>query len=118
MDADVRAAHRTDLLDRVFHGTRVGMLVARFADGAVLQANDMFADLIGRPLVEVLSSNVYDLDVWGEHGAARARQVLGDSGLIDGYDTTVCGDTGDTRIVRVWAETVVDDDAVVVIRAS
>jgi PAS domain S-box-containing protein len=118
MDADVRAAHRTGLLDRVFHGSRVGMLVARFADGAVLEANDTFAALIGRPLVEILASNVYDLEVWGEHGAAGARQILGDSGLIDGYDTTVRGESGDTRIVRVWAETVVDADTVVVIRAS
>src|SRR3954464_12218066 len=118
MDADVRAAHRTGLLDRVFHGSRVGMLVARFADGAVLEANDTFAALIGRPLVEILASNVYDLEVWGEHGAAGARRILGDPGLIDGYDTTVRGESGDTRIVRVWAETVVDADTVVVIRAS
>src|SRR5215213_5081603 len=62
MDADVRAAHRTGLLDRVFHGSRVGMLVARFDDGAVLEANDTFAGLIGRPLVQVLAANVVDLD--------------------------------------------------------
>src|SRR6186997_1688651 len=101
MDSDVRAAHRTGLLDRVFHGSRAGMLVARLSDGDVLEANDTFAGLIGLPLGEVLGSSVYALDVWGEHGPARGRELLETSGLIDGYDTTVRGENGDTRIVRV-----------------
>ena len=118
MDADVRAAHRESLLDRVFHGSLVGMVVARQEDGSVLEANEMFASLLGRPLGEILGSDVYALDVWGETGAERARQRLIDSGLIDGYDTTVRGQNGDARIVRVWAEVVTELEPLIVIRAS
>ncbi|HYF11222.1 MAG TPA: PAS domain-containing protein, partial [Actinomycetota bacterium] len=118
MDADVRPAHHAGLLDRVFHGSRVGMLVARLDDGLVLEANDGFAALIARPLGEVLGADVFGLDVWGETGPRRARELLRETGLIDGYDTSVRTQAGDTRIVRAWAETVDGPETLLVIRAS
>ena len=44
--------------------------------------------------------------------------MLTDTGLIDGYDTNVRTDAGDTRIVRAWAETVDGPETLLVIRAS
>jgi PAS domain S-box-containing protein len=117
MDARLRAPNRDGLLDRVFHGSRVGMVVARLDDGCVLEANETLASLIERPLGEILGANVYELDLWGEDGADRARQRLETDGLIDGYDTHVRGERGDSRIVRVWAE-IVGGDGLVVVRAS
>ncbi|HYG73150.1 MAG TPA: PAS domain-containing protein, partial [Actinomycetota bacterium] len=114
----MRSAHRAGLLDRVFHRSRVGMLVARLDDGLVLEANDGFAALIARPLGEILGADVFGLDVWGETGPRRARELLTDTGLIDGYDTNVRTDAGDTRIVRAWAETVDGPETLLVIRAS
>ena len=118
MDSDVRAAHRESLLDRVFHGSLVGMLVARLDDGSVLEANETFASLLGRPLGGILGSDAYALDLWGEIGPSRAKQILDEAGLIDGYDTNVGGRSGDARILRVWAEKVGETESLVVIRAS
>jgi PAS domain S-box-containing protein len=118
MDAHISAPNREGLLDRVFHGSLVGMIVARFEDGAVLEANDTFCSLIGRGLGEVLGANVDDLALWGELGPTRARDRLRQTGLIDGYDTSVTTPDGETRIVRVWAEVLHGAEELVVIRAS
>jgi PAS domain S-box-containing protein len=118
MDAHISAPNREGLLDRAFHGSLVGMIVARFEDGAVLEANDTFCSLIGRGLGEVLGANVDDLALWGELGPTRARDRLRQTGLIDGYDTSVTTPDGETRIVRVWAEVLSGAEPLVVIRAS
>lgn len=94
------------------------MLVARLGDGLVLEANDGFAALIARPLGEIFGADVFGLNIWGETGPRRARELLTDTGLIDGYDTSVRSEAGDTRIVRAWAETVDGPETLVVIRAS
>jgi len=117
MDARLHAPNRDALLDRVFHGSRVGMVIARLDDGCVLETNETLASLLGRPLGELLGVNVYELDLWGELGPVRARERLIADGLIDGYDTSVRGEHGEARIVRVWAE-IVASDGLVVIRAS
>jgi PAS domain S-box-containing protein len=118
MDANISAPDREGLLDRVFQGSLVGMIVAGFEDGIVLEANDTFCSLIGRGLPEVLAANVDDLALWGELGPSRARERLRQTGLIDGYDTSVTTPDGETRIVRVWAEVLTGPEPFVVIRAS
>jgi PAS domain S-box-containing protein len=106
------------LLDRVFHGSLVGMVVARFDDGAVLEANDTFCSLAGRSLAEVLGANVDDLGLWGDLGPDRARERLRQTGLIEGYDTSVTASEGETRVVRVSAELLEGMEPVVIVRAS
>jgi PAS domain S-box-containing protein len=118
MDSEIRAPSREGLLDRVFHGSLVGMIAARLDDGHVLEANDALASLLGRSLGELLGADVFELDLWGELGPDRARAALIETGLIDGYDTSVHDLNGNVRIVRVWAEVVNGGEPVVVIRAS
>jgi PAS domain S-box-containing protein len=118
MDSHVSAPNREGLLDRVFHGSLMGMVIARLDDGTVLEANDTFCAMIGRGLAEVLGANLDDLGIWGELGPERARERLRATGLIDGYDASVAVPGGETRIVRVWAEVVDSADGLVVIRAS
>jgi PAS domain S-box-containing protein len=118
MDSEISAPNREGLLDRVFHGSLVGMVVARFEDGVVLEANDTFCSLFGRSVGAVLGANVDDLGLWGDLGAGRARDRLLQTGLIDGYDTSVTAPEGETRIVRVWAELVDGLEPLVIVRAS
>jgi PAS domain S-box-containing protein len=117
MDAHVSAPNREGLLDRVFHGSLAGMLVARLDDGVVLEANDRFCALLGPGLADLLGSDVDALGLWGELGPEGARAQLRETGLIDGYDTRPAGG-GSGQILRVWAEVVDGGDPLVVIRAS
>lgn len=118
MDSHISAPNREGLLDRVFHGSLMGMVIARLDDGTVLEANDTFCALIGRGLAEVLGANLDELGIWGELGPERARERLRATGLVDSYDASVTVPGGETRIVRVWAEVVDVADELVVIRAS
>jgi PAS domain S-box-containing protein len=118
MDPRVSAPDREGLLERVFHDSLVGMVVAGLEDGVVVEANETCCALLGRGLGEVLGANLDDLGLWGELGPARARRQLRETGLIDGYDTSVSVGDGQTRIVRVWAEVVHTADPLIVIRAS
>jgi PAS domain S-box-containing protein len=126
MDADVSAVQQQGLIDHVFHGSVVGMVVARLSDGTVVEANEAFCSIVGRGLADVLGGNVDELGLWGELGPVQARAALTETGLIEGYDTTVTAPDREARIVRVWAERVgiggerpdAIDDALVVIRAS
>jgi PAS domain S-box-containing protein len=118
MDRRVSAPDREGLLDRVFHGSLVGMVVASLDDGIVLEANETFCSLLGRGLGEILGANLDDLGLWGDLGPGSARERLQGTGMIDGYDTTVSTPNGGSRIVRVWAEVVDVGEPVVIIRAS
>lgn len=117
MDSDISAPNREGLLDRVFLGSLVGMVIARFDDGVVLEANDTFCSLAGRSLGEVLGANVDDLGLWGDLGPERARDRLRQTGLIDGYDTSVTASEGETRIVRVSAELIEGVEPILIVRA-
>jgi PAS domain S-box-containing protein len=117
MDPSVSAPDREGLLERVFHDSLVGMVVARLEDGVVVEANETACSLLGRGLGEVLGASVDDLRLWGELRPAGARRRLRETGLIDGYDTSVQVG-GETHIVRVWAEVVHTSDPLIVIRAS
>ena len=117
MDSDISAPHREGLLDRVFHGSLVGMVIARFDDGVVLEANDTFCSLAGRSIGDVLGSSVDDLGLWGDLGPGRSRERLRQTGLIDGYDTTLTASEGETRIVRVSAELIEGVEPILIVRA-
>lgn len=118
MDSRVRAPGPPGLLDDVFHGSRVGMVVARLTDGVVVEANERLCAFIGRSLGEVLGANVDDLGLWGLLDPATARERLRTDGMLDGYDTKIEADGDRTRILRVWAELVDASEPLVIVRAT
>jgi len=118
MDRHVTAPRQEGFLDRVFHGSAVGMAVARMSDGVVLEANDAFSYLIGRGLPDLLGSDVFALGIWGDVGVDRARELLSTRGVVDGFDATVQPPEGETRVIRLWAELVGGAEPLVVVRAS
>lgn len=118
MDGHVTAPQQEGLLDRVFHGSAVGIAVARLSDGVVLEANDAFGYLIGRGLRDLLGADVFELGLWSDVGAERARDLLRTRGIIDGFDATVQPTEGETRVIRLWAELVEGGEPLVIVRAS
>jgi len=118
MDRHVTAPRQEGFLDRVFHGSAVGMAVARMSDGVVLEANDAFSYLIGRGLPDLLGADVFALGIWGDVGVDRARELLSTRGVVDGFDATVQPPEGETRVIRLWAELVGGAEPLVVVRAS
>ncbi|MGZ5291261.1 MAG: PAS domain-containing protein [Actinomycetota bacterium] len=118
MASRLYAQARAGLMDGAMHGSRVGIAVATLDDGVVGEANEAFCALVGRGMAEVLGSSVEDLGLWDEHGSERARRLLRDTGLIDGFDARVETAEGETRFVRFWAELVSADEPLVIFRAS
>lgn len=118
MDPRLTVPHREGLLDRVFHGSAVGMAVARLADGVVLEANDAYCYLVGRDLLDVLGTDVFASGLWADIGVERARELLRMRGMVDGFDATVQPSEGERRVIRLWAEVVEGGDPLVIIRAS
>jgi PAS domain S-box-containing protein len=115
MESRLHAPHLEGLLERVFHGSTLGMAVCRLADGRVLEANDAFCYLVGRGLGEVLTTTIFELELFPEHAA---REMLETRGVIEGSDASYTTPAGETRIVRLWAEVVEGDEPIVVVRAS
>jgi PAS domain S-box-containing protein len=119
MEPGVSAPEREDLLGRVFHGSSQGLLIARLADGSILEANDAFLFLLGRDREAVVGSTTSALGIFGELGDDRARRTLDERGAIDGFDARVSASTGETRVLRLWAEAIGDgESALVIVRAS
>jgi two-component system, sensor histidine kinase and response regulator len=119
MERGVSAPEREDLLDRVFHGSSQGLLIARLEDGSILEANDAFLYLLGRDRDEVTSSTTSSLGIFGDLGDAHARTMLEERGAIDGFDTRVKAATGEARVLRLWAEAIGDGPAALaIVRAS
>ncbi len=113
------APEREDLLGRVFHGSSQGLLIARLADGSILEANDAFLYLLGRDRDAVVGSSTSSLGIFGELDDERARRTLDERGAIDGFDARVSASTGETRVLRLWAEAIGDGgNALAVVRAS
>ncbi len=109
---------RGGLLDRVFRASTLGMAVCRMEDGAVLEANDAFCFLLGRSPDEVVGATAAELGLFRSFGERRAMEQLRTRGVIEGFDASFVVPSGETRVVRLWAETIVDADPLIVVRAS
>jgi PAS domain S-box-containing protein len=119
MEPGLSAPEREDLLGRVFHGSSQGLLIARLADGSILEANDAFLFLLGRDRDEVVGSATSGVGIFAELGDDRARRLLEERGAIDGFDARVSASTGEARVLRLWAEAIGDgDSAILIVRAS
>jgi PAS domain S-box-containing protein len=105
-------------LERVFHGSTLGMAVCMLADGRILEMNEAFCSLVGRELGEVLGTSVFELGLFSDLGNARARGLLETRGQLEGFDAAFVAPAGETRIVRLWAEVVNGGDPLIVVRAS
>ena len=114
MESRLHAPDLEGLLERVFHGSTLGMAVCRAADGQIIEANDAFCYLVGRGMGDVLSTTVFDLELLD----GRARELLETRGVIEGFDASFTTPAGETRIVRLWAEVVEGGEPIVVVRAS
>ena len=114
MESRLHAPDLEGLLERVFHGSTLGMAVCRAADGQIIEANDAFCYLVGRGMGDVLSTTVFDLELLD----GRARELLETRGVIEGFDASFTTPAGETRIVRLWAEVVEGSEPIVVVRAS
>jgi PAS domain S-box-containing protein len=115
MESRLHARHLEGLLERVFHESTLGMAVCRLSDGRILEANDAFCYLVGRGLGEVLTTTVFDLELFPERST---REMLQTRGVIEGTDASYTTPAGETRIVRLWAEIVDGGEPIVVVRAS
>ncbi|GIU99401.1 MAG: hypothetical protein KatS3mg014_1017 [Actinomycetota bacterium] len=109
---------RGGLLDRVFRASTLGMAVCRMEDGAILEANDAFCFLLGRSPDEVVGATAVELGLFRSFGERRAMEQLRTRGVIEGFDASFVVPSGETRVVRLWAETIVDADPLIVVRAS
>jgi PAS domain S-box-containing protein len=119
MERALSAPEREDLLGRVFHGSAQGLLIARLSDGIVLDANDALLFLFGRDRDDVVGTATSELGIFAEMGDVLARARLQERGAIDGFDARVTAATGETRVLRMWAEAIGDgQEALAVIRAS
>ena len=112
------APGRVDLLAQIFHHSSHGILLARL-DGRIAEANDAFLFLVGRDRDDVVGQTVADLGLFAELGDERARELLQERGTIDGLDAHVRTSSGESRILRLWAEAITDGgEPIVVVRAS
>lgn len=105
-------------MERVFHGSTLGMAVCTLADGRILEMNEAFCYLVGRGLGEALGTSVFDIGLFSELGNARARGLLETRGVIEGFDASFVTPAGETRILRLWAEVVNGGDPLIVVQAS
>src|SRR5436309_14616759 len=110
MESRISAPNRQGLLEHLFHGSSVGMAIARLADGVILETNEAFCALIGRALGDVLGSTMVGLGLWSGVGEAWAQEQLETHGLLDGFDSSTITPSGVARLVRMWAELVRTDD--------
>jgi PAS domain S-box-containing protein len=109
---------REDLPARVFNRSSLGILLAHL-DGMILEANDTFLFLVDRHRDEVVGHTIGELGFFSSMGDDRARDLLRERGAIDGFDAHVLTPSGEARVLRLWAESIADeDDRIVVVRAS
>ncbi|HEX9717080.1 MAG TPA: PAS domain-containing protein, partial [Actinomycetota bacterium] len=118
MESRLTAPGRVDLLAQIFHHSSQGILLARL-DGRIAEANDAFLFLVGRDRDDVVGQTVADLGLFAELGDERARELLQERGTIDGLDAHVRTPSGESRVLRLWAEAITDGgEPIVVVRAS
>lgn len=119
MEARLTAPERGGLVDQVFRGSSQGTLIANLHDGLIAAANDAFLYLVGRDQDEVVGRSLWDLELFAELGDERARRLLRERGAIDGFDAHVRSRTGESRVIRLWAEAIPSEEGTLaVIRAS
>jgi PAS domain S-box-containing protein len=119
MEHALSAPEREDLLGRIFHGSSQGLLIARLSDGTVLEANDALLYLVGRDRDDVVGTTTAGLGLFSGVGDDRARTQLEERGAIDGFDARFTAATGESRVVRMWAEAIGDGpEGLIVVRAS
>jgi two-component system, sensor histidine kinase and response regulator len=119
MEHALSAPEREDLLGRIFHGSSQGLLIARLSDGTVLEANDALLYLVGRDRDDVVGTTTAGLGLFSGVGDDRARTQLEERGAIDGFDARFTAETGESRVVRMWAEAIGDGpEGLIVVRAS
>ena len=53
-------------LSTIFHSSPVGIVITRFSDGKILEANEMFATIHGRTLAEIIGKTSPDLGLWAD----------------------------------------------------
>lgn len=94
------------------------MAIARLEDGRVLEANHALLFLIARDRDDVIGATIYGLGLFDALGDERARAMLQERGSIEGFDARIPMPSGETRMVRLWAEVIPDPDPIVVVRAS
>jgi PAS domain S-box-containing protein len=106
------------LAARVFNRSSLGILLAHL-DGMILDANDAFLFLVDRDREDVVGHTIGELGFFSSMGDDRARDLLRERGAIDGFDAHVLTPSGEARVLRLWAESIIDgDDRIVVVRAS
>jgi two-component system, sensor histidine kinase and response regulator len=113
------APEREDLLARVFDGSSQGILIARLGDGEIVRANDAFLYLVGRDHDDVVGRTTADLGLFSVIGDDLARRRLIERGGIEGFDAHIPRPGGETRVLRLWAESIGEGiDGLMVVRAS
>ncbi|MGH2659638.1 MAG: PAS domain-containing protein, partial [Actinomycetota bacterium] len=118
MESRLTAPGRVDLLAQIFHHSSQGILLARL-DGRIAEANDAFLFLVGRDRDDVVGQTVADLGLFAGLGDERARELLQERGTIDGLDAHVRTPSGESRVLRLWAEAITEGgEPIVVVRAS
>ncbi len=118
MESNVSTPRREDVLWRVFRLSAQGIAVANLDDARILEANDAFGFLVGRDAAELIGTTLDELGIFSEMGNERARTMLRDRGGVDGFDAYVRAPSGETRVLRLWAEVVEGGEPLVVLRAS
>jgi PAS domain S-box-containing protein len=117
MKAKLTEPASQSLAARVFNRSSLGILLAHL-DGMILDANDAFLFLVDRDRDEVVGHTIRELGFFSSMGDDRARDLLRERGAIDGFDAHVLTPSGEARVLRLWAESIIDgEDQIVVVRA-
>ena len=118
MHARLTTPQREDAFSRVFERSSQGMAISRLEDETILDANDAFCSLVGRPVDELLGTTLTALGLFSEIGRERALGLLREQGKIDGFAAQVRLPSGKVRILDLWVEVVPSEEPLVVTRIA
>jgi PAS domain S-box-containing protein len=106
-----RARGRSEaLLAGAFRVTHHALVVFRRSDGSMLDVNDAFAELIGRPRDALLGRSLASLGEWTPETRVALRDVAGVHEATRAFRGEVRRGAGDARFVLVDVEPVTVDD--------
>ena len=82
------ALHRTEeKFAKVFHESPDAIAIIRWDDSMIVEANEGFGRLMGRPLSELLGSRTTDFDWWADMGdRERFLETLKRAGIVRDFD--------------------------------